>query len=142
MLTSRGPMHTSNTPQTFPALAHGRCLNVETKLSLSLGTENRINAVLNVYSLFLHLRPIYTEELPGVAAYDSMFVSLRPGFCHTRVAVPSAELPDATKQTKNRARLLLATSQCRLAFSAIVHARELDFCFPFSRDYRALPRPL
>jgi len=31
----------------------------------------------------------------------------------------SAELPDATKQTKNRARLLLATRQCRLALTAI-----------------------
>jgi len=28
----------------------------------------------------------------------------------------SAELPDATIQTKNRARLLLGTPQCRLAF--------------------------
>jgi len=30
------------------------------------------------------LKPIYTEELPGVAAHDSLFVLLRPG-----VAVPS-----------------------------------------------------
>jgi len=32
------------------------------------------------------------------------------------VSCTSAELPDATKQTKNRARLLLATPQCRLTF--------------------------
>jgi len=45
----------------------------------------------------LSLRPIYTEELPGVAAHDSLFVLLRPG-----VAEPctSAELPDAIKQTR------------------------------------------
>jgi len=30
----------------------------------------------------------------------------------------SAELPDTTKQTKNRVQLLLATPQCRLAFSS------------------------
>jgi len=38
---------------------------------------------------------------------------------------PSAELPDATKQTKKRARLLLATPQCGLAFTmacAFAHA--------------------
>jgi len=45
----------------------------------------------------LSLRPIYTEELPGVAAHDSLFVLLRPG-----VAEPctSTELPDAIKQTR------------------------------------------
>jgi len=37
----------------------------------------------------------------------------------------SAELPDATKQTKNRARLLLAIPQCRLAF--IINA--INCCF-------------
>ena len=57
-------------------------------------------------------RPIYTEELPGVAAHDSLFVLLRPG-----VAVPSrARAQNATKQTENRARLL-ATPQCRLALT-------------------------
>jgi len=40
----------------------------------------------------------------------------------------SAELPDATKQTKNRARLLLATPQCRLAFKLwlTVHFHKLN----------------
>jgi len=47
----------------------------------------------------LRLRPIYTEELPGVAAYDSLFVLLRPG-----VAVPSrARAPNyPTQQNKQR----------------------------------------
>jgi len=31
-----------------------------------------------------------------------------------------SELPDATKQTKNRAQLFLATPQCRLAFRGVV----------------------
>ena len=63
------------------------------------------------------LKPIYTVELPGVAAHDSLFVLLRiaPRSCRAEPCT-SAKLPDATKQTKNRALLLLAT-QCRLAFS-------------------------
>jgi len=52
-------------------------------------------------------------------------------------ACTSAELPDATKQTKNRARLLLATPQCRLAFS-VKHINSVTvrmFLF-ISRVYR------
>jgi len=62
------------------------------------------------------LRPIYTEELPGVAAHDSLFVLLRPG-----VAEPctSAELPGA-KKTKDYAWQLLASPQCRLAFNLVL----------------------
>jgi len=56
------------------------------------------------------LRPIYTEELPGVAAHDALFVSMRPG-----VAVHERRITWHNK-TKKRARLLLATPQCRLAF--------------------------
>ena len=44
------------------------------------------------------------------------FCFIAPRSCRAEPCT-SAELPDATKQTKNRARLLLATPQCRLAFS-------------------------
>ena len=37
-------------------------------------------------------------------------------YCALELPCTSAELPDATKQTKNRAWLLLAAPQCRLAF--------------------------
>jgi len=44
------------------------------------------------------LRPIYTEELPGVAAHDSLFVLLRPG-----VAEPSrARAQNYPAQKKQR----------------------------------------
>ena len=37
----------------------------------------------------------------------------------------SAEVPDTTKQRKNRARLLLATPQCRLALTEVSHKRHM-----------------
>jgi len=45
------------------------------------------------------LKPIYTVELPGVAAHDSLFVLLRPG-----VAVPSRARAQnyPTQQNKQR----------------------------------------
>jgi len=63
-------------------------------------------------SCFLNPRPIYTEDVPGVAGRNPLFVLLR------RVIVPGSarQLLGAIRQTKNRARLLLATYQCRLAF--------------------------
>jgi len=53
------------------------------------------------------------------------FVLLRPG-----VAEPctSAELPGAIKETKNRARQLLARPQCRLAFTLLRIIGLLLFC--------------
>jgi len=47
----------------------------------------------------VQLRPIYTEELPGVAAHDSLFVLLRPG-----VAMPSRGRAQnyPTQQNKER----------------------------------------
>jgi len=67
----------------------------------AIGTEQNVT-----------LRPIYTDELPGSAAHDSLFVLLRGVILRLCTA---RQLLDAIKQTKNRARLLLAT-QCRLAF--------------------------
>jgi len=48
------------------------------------------------------------------ARFFVCFIALRS--CHAEPCT-SAELPDATKQTKNRARLLLATPQYRLALT-------------------------
>ena len=56
----------------------------------------------------LYLRPIYTEDVPGVI----LFVLLRRVILRSCTA---RQLLGAIKQTKNRARLLLATFQCRLA---------------------------
>ena len=42
---------------------------------------NKDNATMHKYIL----RPIYTEELPGAAAHDSLFVSLRPGVARRAV---------------------------------------------------------
>ena len=62
------------------------------------------------------LRPIYTEDVPGVAAHNSLFVLLCPS-----VAEPctSAGLPDAIKQTKDHVLQLLAHPQCKLAFDTL-----------------------
>jgi len=56
------------------------------------------------------LRPIYTEELPEVTAHDSLFILLR------RVILRSCTATPGRNKTKNRARLLLVTPQCRLTF--------------------------
>jgi len=45
------------------------------------------------------------------------FVLLRSGVAVPSRAEPCAELPDATKQTKDHAWQLLARPQCRLAFT-------------------------
>ena len=70
---------------------------------------------------FCHvLRPIYTEELPGAAAHDSFFVLLCREILRSCTA---RQLLGAIRQTKNRARLLLATPRCRLAFTVTLHYR-------------------
>jgi len=47
----------------------------------------------------------------------------------------SAELPHATKQTKNRARLLLAARQCRLAFTLHFVRSQWHLLHPFQFAY-------
>jgi len=64
----------------------------------------------------LCMRPIYTEELPGLAAHDSFFVCFVASGISALVHGSAGQLLGAIKQTKNRARLLLATPQWRLAF--------------------------
>ena len=55
--------------------------------------------------------------LPGVAVHDSLIVCFIAPRSWRAEPCTGAELPDATKQTKNRARLLLATPRCRLTLS-------------------------
>jgi len=70
-------------------------------------------------------RPIYIEKLPGVAAHDSLFVSLRPG-----VAVHERRI---TRRNKTNKGLRLARPQCSLAFTcdyvinvSVVFSRSTD----------------
>ena len=61
----------------------------ETKLCVAT-TQCKSKRTIQFFPEYATLRPIYAEELPGVAAHDSLFVLLRPG-----VADPctSSELP-------------------------------------------------
>jgi len=77
------------------------------KLSIRNSSVNALNAhKIKSLSTFVRfccklfaLRPIYTEDVPGVAAHDSLFVLLRPG-----VAVPSRARAQTypTQQNKHR----------------------------------------
>ena len=58
---------------------------MKTALKLSiLAIDFAPKRLASLYFYTNFLRPIYTEELPGVAAHDSLLVLL-----HTGVAVPS-----------------------------------------------------
>ena len=67
-------------------------------------------------------RPIYPEELPEVPTHGSLLVLMRRVILRSCTA---RQLLVAIKQTKNRARLLLATPQRRIALKLVFYFNKI-----------------